>query len=149
MNNLTAQELIYKHMINEACESEEDIQNFVSGFSNCDELGQYEHMWEVLKSEINSDIFYCIEYENREGMETNLHPKTSSRHYEIDVHAMQVDDVWVAWDYYYGGGKHGEPEAFDWISNARIVECEEKVVTKIEYKFKEVLDLDNIVYAKI
>ena len=94
-------------------------------------------LWGHLKSNINSDICDCIEYEMREGLETNLTSKTSSRHYEIDVHAMQVDGIWVAWDYYYGGGKHGEPEAFDWISNARIVECEEKVVTKVEYNFKE------------
>lgn len=133
MNNLTAQELIYKHMVVEAYHASDDIN-----FTDYPDFISYENLWEDLKSKINSDICYLIEYETRYGMETNLHPKTSSRHYEIDVHAMQVDGVWVAWDYYYGGGKHGEPEAFDWISNARIVECEEKVVTKIEYKFREV-----------
>lgn len=133
MNNLTAQELIYKQMINEACESDADVGISVINYGAHD---SYQDLWFHLK-EIY-DCCYDIEYEIREGMETNLHPKTSSRHYEIDVHAVQVDGVWVAWDYYYGGGKHGEPEAFDWISNARIVECEEKVVTKIEYKFKEV-----------
>ena len=133
MNNLTAQELIYKHMFVEAYHASDDIN-----FTDYSDFISYENLWEALKSKINSDICYLIEYETRYGMETNLHPKTSSRHYEIDVHAMQVDGIWVAWDYYYGGGEHGEPEAFDWISNARIVECEEKVVTKIEYKFKEV-----------
>ena len=134
MNNLTAQELIYKQMISDAIDSDTSIKEYIS---QCDEPEQYEDLWRNLKSNINSDICDCIEYEMREGLETNLTSKTSSRHYEIDVHAMQVDGIWVAWDYYYGGGKHGEPEAFDWISNARIVACEEKVVTKVEYNFKE------------
>ena len=131
MSNLTAQELIYKQMIAYAIASDSSIKEYVY---KGDEPEQYEDLWEHLKSEFDC---YDIEYEMREGLETNLASKTSSRHYEIDVHAMQVDGVWVAWDYYYGGGKHSEPEAFDWISNARIVECEEKVVTKVEYNFKE------------
>ena len=134
MSNLTAQELIYKQMISDAIDSDTSIKEYIS---QCDEPEQYEDLWGHLKSNINSDICDCIEYEMREGLETNLTSKTSSRHYEIDVHAMQVDGIWVAWDYYYGGGKHGEPEAFDWISNARIVECEEKGVTKVEQNFKE------------
>ena len=132
MSNLTAQELIYKQMISDAIDSDTSIKEYIS---QCDEPEQYEDLWGNLKSEFVD--CYDIEYEMREGLEINLPSKTSSRHYEIDVHAMQVDGIWVAWDYYYGGGKHGEPEAFDWISNARIVECEEKVVTKVEYNFKE------------
>ena len=132
MSNLTAQELIYKQMIQVVSEYNSRITDFVA---ECVDQESYESMWYGIKSEF--DEAYELEYEMREGLETNLTSKTSSRHYEIDVHAMQVDGVWVAWDYYYGGGKHGEPEAFDWISNARIVDCEEKVVTKVEYNFKE------------
>lgn len=134
MINLTAQELIYKQMIQVVSEDNSRITDFVAEFEDQE---SYESIWHDIKSEF--DEAYELEYEMREGVETNLHPKTSSRHYEIDVHAMKVDDIWVAWDFYYGGGKHGEPEAFDWISNARIVECEEKVVTKVEYTFKEIL----------
>lgn len=134
MSNLTAQELIYKQMISDTIDSDTSIKEYIS---QCDEPEQYEDLWGHLKSEFVD--CYDIEYEMREGLETNLKSKTSSRHYEIDVHAMKVDGVWVAWDYYYGGGKHGEPEAFDWISNARIVDCEEKVVTKVEYKFKDIV----------
>lgn len=133
MNKLTAQELIYKKMISDALDqgyvNEKDIDSLEGCESSCD-------LWYELKD--TSDNLYNIESETREGMETNLHPKKHSRHYEIDVHAMQVDGVWVAWDYYYGGGKHGEPEAFDWISNSRIVECEVKIVTKVEYTFRDI-----------
>lgn len=134
MSNLTAQELIYKQMIQVVSEDNSRITDFVSEYVDKED---YENIWYDIKSEF--DEAYEVEYEMREGLETNLASKTSSRHYEIDVHAMQVDGIWVAWDFYYGGGKHGEPEAFDWISNARIVECEEKVVTKVEYNFKEVV----------
>lgn len=68
---------------------------------------------------------------------SNIKAATFSRNYEIDVNAMKIDDVWVAWDYYYGGGKHGEPEGYDWISDARIVNCEEQEVVKTEYMFSE------------
>ncbi len=133
MINLTAQELIYKQMIQVVSEDNSRITDFVAEFEDQE---SYESIWYDIKSEF--DEAYELEYEMREGLEINLPSKTSSRHYEIDVHAMEVDDIWVAWDYYYGGGKHGEPEAFDWISNARIVQCEEKIVTKVKYTFKEI-----------
>lgn len=129
-NKMTAQELIYKSMVYECYEREDDFN-----FTDYTDDITYEDLWYELKEQYDS--CYEIEFEFREGVETNLSPKTSSRHYEIEVRASKIDGVWVAWDFYYGGGKHGEPEAFDWISSARIVECEERVVTKTEYIFKE------------
>ena len=131
MSNLTAQELIYKSMVFELYRSEDNFS-----FTDYPSEISYEDLWYKLKAEY--DCCYELEYETRYGTEEpNLEPKTYSRHYEVEVRAIKVDGVWVAWDYYYGGGKHGEPEAFDWISNARIVRCEEKIVTKVEYNFKE------------
>lgn len=131
-NNMTAQELLYKSMIKESFMREPNIFEYVCEYGY---ITSYEDLWYKLKEQYDS--CYEIEFEFREGIETNLSPKTSSRHYEIDVVAAKIGGVWVAWDFYYGGGKHGEPEAFDWISNARIVDCEERVVTKTEYVFKE------------
>ncbi len=65
------------------------------------------------------------------GIETGL-PAPSSRHYEGDeVAAQSPDGSWVGWTYWHGGGKHGEPEAIDWIGSAYDITCveEEKVVT--------------------
>lgn len=71
-------------------------------------------------------------YEFREGeVETNI-PAPSSRHYESkSVAARMADGSWVGWTYWYGGGKHGEPEAIDWMDSAYSLTCEEeqKVVT--------------------
>lgn len=133
MSKLTAQEMIYKHMINVVSKNNSRITDFIAEYEDQED---YEVIWDDIKSQF--DEAYEVEYETRHGTEKpNLEPKTYSRHYEVEVRAIQVEDVWVAWDFYYGGGKHGEPEAFDWISKARIVECEEKIVTKVEYTFKE------------
>jgi hypothetical protein len=64
-------------------------------------------------------------------VETGL-PCEWSRHYESkSVAAQTPDGAWVGWTYWYGGGKHGEPEAIDWIEYAYDLTCveEEKLVT--------------------
>jgi hypothetical protein len=55
-----------------------------------------------------------------------------SRHYESKSVAAQMPDLsWVGWTYWYGGGKHAEPSAIDWMDSAYDLDCkeEEKVVT--------------------
>lgn len=73
------------------------------------------------------------------GMETGL-PAPYSRHYESEAVTYQyVDGSWVGWTYWYGGGKHGEPEAIDWMEGAYDVNCteEEKVVVVRTFTVKE------------
>jgi len=63
--------------------------------------------------------------------ETNIPESEYSRHYECQSVAAQMPDgSYVGWLYWTGGGKHGEPESMDWISDAYNVECieEEKMV---------------------
>jgi hypothetical protein len=65
-------------------------------------------------------------------VETGLDTKEWSRHYEAkEVAAQAPDGSWVGWTYWYGGGKHGEPEAIDWMGDAYDLSLheEEKVVT--------------------
>jgi hypothetical protein len=65
------------------------------------------------------------------GIETGL-PSQTSRHYEAEEVAQQAHDgSWVGWTYWHGGGKHGEPEAIDWIEDAYDLTCaeEEKLMT--------------------
>lgn len=59
------------------------------------------------------------------GTKTNLECRLS-RHYESDaVAARMPDGSWVGWTYWYGGGKHGEPEAVEWMAYAYEVDCNE------------------------
>lgn len=72
------------------------------------------------------------------GTETGL-PCQWSRHYESQaVAARMPDGSWVGWTYWFGGGKHGEPEVVEWIEDAYEVECkeEEKLVVVKTFSVK-------------
>ncbi len=69
------------------------------------------------------------------GAETEI-PVQHSRYYEADSHATQyLDGSWVGWTYWYGGGKHGEPDAMEWMGYAYDLTCEEKQVTVTQRTF--------------
>lgn len=79
--------------------------------------------------------------EIRQGeVETDV-PCDWSRHYESKSVAMKcVDGTWVGWTYWYGGGKHGEPETIDWMQyayNLNVEEEEKLVVVRTFTKLDE------------
>lgn len=88
---------------------------------------EVEELWDEY-----SDDIYDYKYEFREGeVETNI-PSDYSRHYESNSVAAQCpNEAWVGWTYWYGGGKHGDPESIDWMEYAYDLECveEQKLVT--------------------
>ena len=69
------------------------------------------------------------DYENemRIGdVDTDL-PSQFSRHYEAKEVAKEMSDgSWIGWTYWYGGGKFGEPQAIDWMSEAYELSCKEE-----------------------
>jgi hypothetical protein len=90
-----------------------------------------------------TDEEYCLgdaREEVREGdHETTITPH-DSRHYETkSVAAQAPNGQWVGWTYYYGGGKHGEPSAYDWQSNAYLLNCQEEQVTVTKRTFTQVV----------
>lgn len=94
-----------------------------------------EELWEEYEEEL-----YDYVYEFREGeVQTNIEADYS-RHYEsYSVAAKCPDGSWVGWTYWYGGGKHGEPEAIDWMEYAYDLDCveEEKLVVVQTFSKKE------------
>lgn len=60
-----------------------------------------------------------------------------SLHYDSKSVAKKLDDGrWVGYTYWSGGGKHGEPEAIDWIGDAYFL----KVIGErhtVEYEFEK------------
>lgn len=73
------------------------------------------------------------------GEETDGIDSPCSRHYESKAVARQyLDGSWVGWTYWYGGGKHGEPEAIDWMDEAYDLTCTEEQVTITKRTFSEV-----------
>lgn len=61
------------------------------------------------------------------GEKTGLPRRYHSRHYECEEVATKAPDgSWVGWTHWHGGGKHGEPEAIDWMDDAYDVTCTEQ-----------------------
>lgn len=80
---------------------------------------------------VENDGHWDARSEVREGdVETSI-PAECSRHYESKSVATKVGDKWVGWTYWYGGGKHAEPDAIDWMDKAYFLDCveEKKLVT--------------------
>jgi hypothetical protein len=65
--------------------------------------------------------------------DTDIPVTEFSRHYEATSVAKQLlNGKWVGYTYWYGGGKHGEPQAMPWIEDAYFLDCrEEMIVSKI------------------
>jgi len=72
------------------------------------------------------------------GVESNVTPEYS-RNYEAKSRAAKMDDgSWVGWTYWYGGGKHGNPEEIEWICDAYYLDCKENEKTIIERTFTKI-----------
>lgn len=55
-------------------------------------------------------------------------PSPSSRYYESQSVAQQLDDkTWVGYTYWYGGGKHGDPSSMPWMERAYFLSCREEM----------------------
>lgn len=72
--------------------------------------------WDELDGD---DAMQDAQSESRCGQYRTDLPCDSSRHYESRSVASQMwDGSFVGWTYWFGGGKHGEPEAVPWIEEA-------------------------------
>lgn len=68
-----------------------------------------------------------IEFEFRQGDVVTDIPCEYSRHYESkSVAAKMVDGSWVGWTYWYGGGKHGDPDSIPWMDEAYELDVKEE-----------------------
>lgn len=130
--SFTAQQLLRKAVLEKAMQFGNIKAERLSLFepNEIDELYESYDRWGEL-----ADPWNEIRYS---GVSCDLPATTWSRHYEVDSKAIKIDDIWVQFDYYYGGGKHSEPEDFDYIHHAKIVDCEETQVTVTQYNFSEI-----------
>lgn len=92
---------------------------------------------DVIYEDIDSGEFSDLLCELRNEFRGSFTEETKikcdySRHYESKSVACKLKNGrWVGWTYWYGGGKHGEPDAIDWLEDAYFLDVkeEEKVVT--------------------
>jgi hypothetical protein len=60
------------------------------------------------------------------GLKRDVHYMIA-RHYDHEeVAAKMPDGFWVGWTYWHGGGKHGDPSAVEWMSEAYAVNHREE-----------------------
>lgn len=91
---------------------------------------QVDELWDDM-----GDDMGAIDEIRTSGVETGLDAQYS-RHYESEAVAIQApNEQWVGFTYWYGGGKHGEPESVEWIDYAYHLHCKEyeKLVTIQEF----------------
>ena len=121
---MTAEQRLRRHIILETAKryTELSIPAHIDE-SNVDEI------WDSLGEECCDELQDIILETRESGEPTGLECEYS-RHYESTAVARELcDDCWVGWTYWYGGGKHGNPEEVEWIEDAYYVDVKQE--TKI------------------
>lgn len=87
-------------------------------------LDKLEALWDANTEDYQ--IQESIDKFRHGGIETKL-AGPYSRHYESkEVAAKVFDGSWAGWTYWYGGGKHGEPSAIEWMDSAYALNVTER-----------------------
>lgn len=131
---LTPEQAIKQEILTEIKLWEKDHKIKLPLFNTPDEI---ENAWEI--AEIN-DLHWDAVSEFRCSYDTTTNIKCDfSRHYESKSVAKQLSNgQWVGWTYWYGGGKHGQPEEMEWMEWAYFLECKEREELIIVWEFKKV-----------
>jgi hypothetical protein len=109
----------------QSIKDDEDIELSLEGPFDTEE--KIDAAFELIEEQYLDDQISEAESELRGSYthETGIQAQYS-RHYESKAVARQFGDKWVGWTYWYGGGKHGEPESVEWMEHAYFVEVKEE-----------------------
>lgn len=117
-NEMTPEQTIKRHILinmltEEQMDNDDDLDlSTANGIDAAYNLAE-EYIGVFSETEIIDEVseFRCS------GIDTDIKCEYS-RHYESKSVAREIDGKWVGWTYWYGGGKHGEPEVIDWMDEA-------------------------------
>lgn len=138
---MTATQKIKWAILTRACAAG-DVMYPLATIKHSDLEKQIDHLYDTLL--VQQDLHQDLENEFRLGeAHTDIEPthpfERGLTYYEKkSVAAQMPDGSWVGWIYWYGGGKHSEPEAIDWMSDAYDLTVEEKPVQIIQRTFTKV-----------
>jgi hypothetical protein len=76
--------------------------------------------------------------EHKTGLAVPYQGRGASNYESKSVARQYLDGSWIGWTYWYGGGKHSEPSAIDWIDRAYDVTVTEEPKTIIHRTFMKV-----------
>jgi hypothetical protein len=136
---MNAEQSIKRHILMSMLTEEQMDEDDNLDLSTADGVdAAYEQAAEYAGAFADTEIIDEV-YEFRcSGQETNLPCEVSSRCYESEQVAAKLSDgSYVSWVYWTGGGKHGEPDAIDWMEDAFFVDCEEKQKMVTTYNFSK------------
>ncbi len=122
---LTAEHRIKRHLLLEFLEAttEDDFER------DCpmSTASQIEDRW---NSFVASNMHWDYMEDFRcSGAETNIEHEWDRNYESKSVAAELSDGSWVGWTYWFGGGKHGDPESIPWMEEAYMVNMVEEVRT--------------------
>lgn len=138
---MTPEQKIKWALLTRACAAG-DVTYPVATIAHTDLEKQIDDLYQKLL--VDEDLHWDLINEFRSGeVETDINPdhpfERGLTYYEKkSVAAQMPDGSWVGWIYWYGGGKHSEPEAIDWMNSAYEVAVEEKPVQIIQRTFTKV-----------
>lgn len=128
--NMTAQDLIKSEIIIGASNRDRVIPDITYENINdiFDELSE-DLLWQEALHDSQNSM-------RESGEDSNLNCSEYSRHYESEQVAYQVmSGEWISWTYWFGGGKHSDPDSIDWITDAYLLDVVETEQTIIHRKF--------------
>ena len=113
----------------------EVINQGIAFFDIARPIATLDNIRELMEDEELEEVISVGKVEVREGeVETEIECEYS-RHYESKSVASQILGRWVGWTFWYGGGKHAEPEEID--IDAYFLDCEEEEKMVIVRRFSK------------
>ena len=73
-----------------------------------------------------------LESEFREGkVKTGLIPECggNAESEAVAIPVSGIPDMYIGWTYFFGGGKHSDPESIEWMENCYLVRAKDRVQT--------------------
>ena len=124
ISSMTAGQVLNAAILDELANCEE-LKSIIKGPFDTQE--KIDTAFEEIENAHLDDLVADAESELRDSYthETDL-PCEDCRHYESMSVARKFGDKWVGWTYWYGGGKHGEPESVEWMEEAYFVDVKEE-----------------------
>lgn len=119
----------------------DEVYMWPAAIDDCDAL----ELWDDVSSSELADWAHEALGEFRNAGESYTGPDFQEtdpdgcRYYQSECVAKKLDDSrWVGWIYWYGGGKHSDPESIDWVDCAVFLDCveEQKLVTVRTWSLK-------------
>lgn len=127
---MTAEFLIKKEIIEESLKNETFDSAIDHRTTPLTTEALIETVWNDWSNSSKGNFWDAKNAFRESGEDSGIPSRQHSRYYESDEVARQLNDgTWVGWTYWHGGGKHGEPEAIDWIESAYFPQVKEEIKT--------------------